>query len=155
MGNVGRIADSRLDGIPTGAPLLDVLADGNLLRGSGSGIYVMEGGAKRRLTSTRVMVDCRYGGDAVHVISDVLLGDIPSGVGLSGPPCPHLSPADGTLAKGSDPRAYVMDGGFKRYIASPAAMSECGYLWGNLNPIADSSLAGIPAGDDLTGAPCP
>jgi hypothetical protein len=153
--NVERIADSKLGEIPTGAPLLDVLADGNLLRGSGSEIYVMEGGAKRRLTSTGVMDGCRYGGDAVRMISDALLEAIPSGVGLSGPPCPHLSPPDGTLAKGSDHRAYVMDGSFKRYIASPAIFAECGYLWGNMNPIADSSLASIPAGDDLTGAPCP
>ncbi len=153
-GNVERIADSKLDGIPTGVPLLDVLADGNLLRRSGSEIYVMEGGAKRRLTSTGVMDGCRYGGDAVHVISDALLGAIPSGVGLSGSPCPHISLPDGTLVKGNG-RAYVMDGGFKRHIAGPAVMGECGYLWGNLNPIADSSLAGIPVGDDLTGAPCP
>jgi hypothetical protein len=153
-GNVERIADSKLAGIPTGAPLLDVLADGNLLRGSGSEIYVMEGGAKRRLTSTGVMDGCRYGGDAVHVISDALLGAIPSGVGLSGPPCPRLSPPDGTLVKGNG-RAYVMDRGFKRHIAGPAIMAECRYLRGSLNPIADSYLAGIPSGDDLTGAPCP
>jgi hypothetical protein len=151
---VERIADSKLAGIPTGAPLLDVLADGNLLRGSGSEIYVMEGGAKRRLTSTGVMDGCRYGGDAVHVISDALLGAIPSGVGLSGPPCPRLSPPDGTLVKGNG-RAYVMDRGFKRHIAGPAIMAECRYLRGSLNPIADSYLAGIPSGDDLTGAPCP
>ena len=153
-GNAERIANSKLARIPTGAPLLDVLADGNLLRGSGSEIYVMEGGAKRRLTSTGVMDSCRYGGDAVHLISDALLGAIPNGVGLSGLPCPRLSPSDGTLIKGNG-RAYVMDGGFKRHIAGPAIMGKCGYLWGNLNPLADSSLAGIPAGDDLTGAPCP
>ncbi|NIQ77715.1 MAG: sulfatase-like hydrolase/transferase [Anaerolineae bacterium] len=153
--NVEGIADSKLDGIPTGAPLLDVLADGNLLRGSGSEIYVMEGGAKRRLTGAGVMGPCHYGGDAVHVISDGLLEAIPSGVGLSGPPCPHLSPPDGTLAKGSEDRAYVMEGGFKRHIAGPAIFAECGYSRGNLNLIADSSLAGIPTGDDLTGVPCP
>jgi len=32
---------------------------------------------------------------------------------------------------------------------------SCGYQSGNIIRIADSFLASMPAGDDLTGAPCP
>ncbi len=49
---------------------------------------------------------------------------------------------------------YVMQGGQKRLMVSREITSACGYLWGNVNRIADSSLDGIPSGDDLTGEPC-
>ena len=153
-GNVEQIDDQELGGIAIGTPLLDVLADGNLLRGSGGATYVMEGRAKRPLTSTGVMDRCGYSEDAVYAISDAVLGAIPTGVGVSGSPCPHLSLPGGTLVKGDD-RAYVIDGGFKRHIAGPGVMPKCGYLWGNVNLIADSSLTAIPTGDDVTGEPCP
>jgi hypothetical protein len=48
-----------------------------------------------------------------------------------------------------------MQGGLKRHIVNPGVFSACGYLWGNVNRIADSSLAGIPTGDDVAGEPCP
>ncbi|MBI3975441.1 MAG: N-acetylmuramoyl-L-alanine amidase, partial [Armatimonadetes bacterium] len=50
-GNVNRIPDSRLNAIPTGHPLLNARADGNLLRGTGSAVYVMQAGLKRHVTS--------------------------------------------------------------------------------------------------------
>lgn len=154
-GNINRIADSSLEGIPEGDALLDVLADGNLLRGSSPEVYVMEGGLKRRLTSSDAVINCSYGWDAVYVVPDSLLESIASGDTLSGPPCPHLSPPDGALIKGSGTPVYSMEGGLKRHVVGLEVFSSCGYHWGNVNFIPDSSLDGIPAGDDLTGEPCP
>jgi hypothetical protein len=154
-GNVNRVADSALSAIPTGDPLLNALAEGNLLKGSGAAVYVMEGGVKRHVSSLAVLADCGYGWDAVKVISDTHLEGIPSGASLSGPPCPQLSPPDGTLLQGSSGSIYVMLDGSKLLIASQAAFSDCGYAAGNINTIPDSMLDSIPDGLILTGQPCP
>jgi hypothetical protein len=154
-GNVNRIADSSLAAISTGDPLLSALADGNLLKGSGPEVYVMEGGVKRHVTSPAVMSACGYGWDAVRDIPDGLLNTIPEGASLSGPPCPHLSPPNAALVRGTGAAIYVMQEGLKRHIVNPGVFSACGYRWGNVNRIADSSLAGIPTGDDVAGEPCP
>ncbi len=148
-GNVNVIADSALDSIPTGDALLDALADGNLLEGSGPEVYAMEGGAKRHVTSPTVLSDCGYGWDAVRLIPNVSLNALATGAPLSGPPCPHVLPPDGSLVKGSGPEVYVMEGGLKRHIPDLATFAAMGFLWGNLNNIPDSVLNSITTGEPL------
>jgi hypothetical protein len=154
-GNVNHIADSALAAIPAGKRLLDALADGNLLKGSGGAVYVMEDGKRRHVTSLGVMSDCGYGWDAVRKISDRLINGIAEGASLSGPSCPHLSPPAGTLLRGSEEITYAMESALRRRIASTDVFDACGYLSGNVNDIADSSLNAISQGPDLTGEPCP
>ena len=154
-GDINVIPDSSLNAIPTGQPLLNVLADGNLLKESGSAVYVMEGGVKRRITSAGVLEACGYGWDAVYVISDFLLKGIVTGGPLSGSPCLHLSPPNGSLLQGSVSSVYVMDDGLKRRIINSEAFTACGYLWGNINQIADSALDNMPPGADVSSPPCP
>jgi hypothetical protein len=154
-GNINNLPESSLASIPSGDPLLDALADGNLLVGSGPAVYVMQAGIKRHIVSRSAMESCGYGWDAVYTIPDSLLASIPTGASLSGPPCPKLSFADGTLLTGSGPKVFVMESGSKRHITSREVFGACVYDWGNINPIPDSVLAGIPTGDSLTGAPCP
>ncbi len=154
-GNINRIPDSSLDDIPTGHSLLDAKADGNLLKASNAGVYVMENGLRRLIKSPGVLVDCGYGWDAVKVIPDAVLGSIPSGSALTGPPCPQFSPPDGTLLQGGSDSTHVMLDGSKLLIASPDVFSECGYAAGNINNIPDSMLDSISDGLILTGQPCP
>jgi hypothetical protein len=154
-GNVNHIPASSLNAIATGQSVLDALADGNLLKGTGPEVYVMDGGRKRHITSRDSFTACGYGWDAVYTIPDSLLDSIPSGEPISGPPCPRLSPPAGSLIRGSGDPVYVMQGGLKRHILNWEAFSACGYLWGNVNRIADSALASIPTGDDLAGDVCP
>ena len=154
-GNINAVPESSLASIASGDALLDVLADGNLLVGSGPEVYVMEGGLKRHVVSRSVMDGCGYGWDAVHAIPDSLLGSMPTGASLGGPPCPKLSFAVVTVLSGSGPEVYVMEGGIKRHITSRDLFGVCGYLWGNINPVPDSVLAGIPTGESLIEAPCP
>jgi len=148
-GNVNNIPDSALNTIPTGDALLDALADGNLLRGTGPEVYVMEIGAKRHVISPTVLSDCGYGWDAVRVIPNAYLNAIAAGSPLSGPPCPHVLPPDGSLVKGRGPEVYVMEGGLKRHIPDLATFAAMGFLWGNLNNIPDSVLDSIPTGEPL------
>ena len=49
----------------------------------------------------------------------------------------------------------MREGGAKRHVVSRSVMDSCGYLWGNINSIADSTLAAIPDGEDVVGSPCP
>jgi len=154
-GNINLIPNSALNTISTGQPLLDALADGNLLMAGGPEVYAMEDGAKRLIDGAGAMNDCNYGTDAVQVITNSLLASIPGGASLSGPPCPHLLPPDGALVKGTAPAVYVMENGLKRHVADPNAFHGCGYQWGNINLIPDSSLTGIPTGSVLTDPPCP
>ncbi|MBI1886457.1 MAG: hypothetical protein HYS09_09145 [Chloroflexi bacterium] len=154
-GNLNVLASSYMKAIPIGHPLLSVLADGNLLKANGTGVYVMEGGVRRLVYGTKVMNACGYSWDAVHRISKTVLKSIPLGEKLKAPPCPQLIPPDGFLLQGTDDPIYVMDGGLKRRVASPSVFEACGYRAGNINAIADSTLAAIPTGDDVTAAPCP
>ncbi|MBI3975440.1 MAG: hypothetical protein HY334_03525 [Armatimonadetes bacterium] len=109
----------------------------------------MQDGLKRHVTSTTVMAECGYGWDAVRAIADATLDSIPQGLSLSGAPCPRLSPPDGSLLKGSGSAVYVMENGLKRHIPNPVTFAAQGFLWGNVNRIADSSLNAIPTGDPL------
>ena len=127
-------------------------AMGNLLKAGGSEVYVMEAGVKRHITSLSALADCGYGWDAIYLVPDSLLNPIATGAPVFGPPCPHLSPPDGTFIKGS--RYFILDGS-KLLIASQAAFSDCGYAAGNINTIPDSTLNSILDGLILTGQPCP
>ncbi len=153
-GEVNSVPASVLRSIPSGDPLLDTLADGNLVQGSGTDVYVMEGGLKRHITSRDTLETC-YGWDAVYVVTDFRVDGIPTGAPLSGPPCPQLSLPDGALIQGSTDPVYVMLAGAKHHIADPAVFNACGYVGGNINTIPDSSLASIANGPTLTGPPCP
>jgi hypothetical protein len=82
------------------------------------------------------------------------LAAIPNGLPLDESSCPRLTFADGTLLKGSAADVWVMENGQKMHAVSVEMFLSCGYQWGNINRIADGSLASIPTGDDLTGAPC-
>ncbi len=154
-GNINVIADSTLGSIPEGQPLLDALADGNLLKGSAADVYVMEGGQKRHAVDAETFLACGYGSDAVRKIPDSRLAGIPTGSPLDGSSCPRPAFADGTLLKGSAADVWVMENGQKRHAVSAEMFLSCGYQSGNINRIADSSLASIPVGDDLAEGSCP
>ena len=48
-----------------------------------------------------------------------------------------------------------MEDSLRRLILNAEVFTALGYLLGNVNLIADSSLASIPVGDDLAGLPSP
>jgi hypothetical protein len=154
-GNVNQLPYSVVASIPSGEPLLDALAEGNLLTASGRGVYVMEGGLKRLVGNVTVFSQCGYGWDAVQGVSVGRLDAIGGGADLTGPPCPRLSPPDGTLLRGTDDPLYAMLAGSKSHIADQGVFAACGYLQANINTIPDSSLVSIPNGPILTEPPCP
>jgi hypothetical protein len=153
--DVQRVTDSFLATIPTGQPLLDALADGNLLKGSAADVWVMEGGEKRHAVNAETFLGCGYFWDAILTVPDSLLSSTPTGPPLDEGSCPRLTFDDGTLLRGSAPDVYVMEGGEKRYAVSVEVFLSCRYKGGNVNSIANSTLGAIPTGDDLTVGSCP
>ena len=151
-GNIDRFPDSTINAITPGRPLLNVLDNGNLLRGSGPAVYVMQDGARRHVTGPDVMSACGYTFAAVHLVNDSRLQEIPLGADLAGPPCPQVSPPGGALLQGSDAAVYLMKGGLKRHIPDVVTMAAWGMRWGDVDRLADSTMMGIPGGQALLDA---
>jgi hypothetical protein len=151
-GSINKVPDGYVHSLPFGRPLLDVVADGNLMRGSGPAVFVMEGGTRRHVDSAGVMASCGYGWDAIYVLPDSLLGMIAEGHTIHGPPCPHLSPSDGALIKGSGPAIFLMQRGLRRRVPNALTFEALGLHWGNVDTIADSTLAEMPSGQPVLDA---
>jgi hypothetical protein len=154
FGNIDTYRDSMVSAIPTGAPLLSVLANGGVIKGTAAALYVMDGGVRRPLDAS-AMSQCGYGNDAISVLPDSRIARIAAGAPLTGPPCVPIFIPTGALITGSGPEVYAMENGKKRHVTSPAVLSACGYKWGNVDVVADSVLALVPNGPALSGPPCP
>jgi hypothetical protein len=153
-GDINTLRQDSLALIPDGEWMLNALSSGNVLKGSGASAYAMSNATRRYITSTGAMQQCGYGQDAVRFIQDAYLNAVPMGANLSGPPCPRLVPVTGTLVKGAGAEVFVMHDGQRRFVAGNV-FAACGYHQGNVNIVPNSSLATIPTGPPLGGAPCP
>ena len=89
------------------------------------------------------------------MISALRLIGIAEGAQLAGPPCPKLGLLNGTLMRGTGPEVWVIHNGERRHVMSPAVFSGCGYKWGDVNLLADSTVNSFPRGPNVTGGPCP
>jgi len=140
-------------------PALQCFGDdsGRLVRppGDNVSIYVMDGGAKRHVTSPAAMATCGYGWDAVAVLPAGTIAAFPNGPALSGAPCPQAAFANGTLLVGSEGKVWVMQNGQRRWVTDPGAFISCGYHGFEIDRIADSIIAAFPQGANLSGPPCP
>jgi hypothetical protein len=143
--------------LPTAKPLLDIAATGRLVRPPGDNVpvYVMDGASKRHITSGGVLAACGYGWDALTVLPAATLARFPDGPPLNGAPCPQPTFANGTLLLGSDGKVLVVHNGQRRWIVNAETFIACGYRGLDIDRIADSILAALPQGANLTGAPCP
>jgi hypothetical protein len=153
-GNVDDLHPLYASALAPGRPVLDILTDGQLLRSSGTAVYVMEDRAKRHIHSPGVLSGCGYSWDSIVALGDEI-SSIPPGSSLTSPPCPNFGAPDGTLIQGSGTAVYVVEGGRRRHVANVAVMAACGYQWGNIDQLPDGHIASIPTGPVVSGAPCP
>ena len=151
-GSLAPISDARLW---EGRPLLDAIGTGMLVRSPQGAIYVMQSGAKRHIPSPGLMASCGYGWDAVVTYSAATVAAIPDGTSLSAPPCPMPSFSNGTLLWTADGAMWAVQSGQRRWIAGPSVFGACGYLPGNVDRIADTTVFALPRGPDLSSPPCP
>ncbi len=148
-GNVNGLPASVMAAIVSGDPLLDVMADGNLLGATGRGVFVMEGGFKRHIINTAVFSACGYGWDAVQGVSVRRLDAIATGSDVTGSPCPKLLPPDGTLIAGGGAGVHLVQRGLKRLVPNVVTFEANGFQWGNVNGLPASVMAAIASGQPL------
>jgi hypothetical protein len=148
-GNVDDMPNSVVTALPGGRPLPNVLADGNLLKGSSPAVFVMEGGAIRLIGSSLLFEACGYSNEAVHTISDGTLGRLTLGLNLTGPPCPRYVPPNGAILRSPAGTVYVMEGGLKRAVPNIATFEALGLRWAEVDQMPASVVAAIPTGQPL------
>ncbi len=151
-GNVDRLPDSTLASVAEARPLLDGKADGNLIKGSGPAVYVMQAGTRRHVMDPATMTACGYGWDAVHDVSDGVLSALAKGTQLAGVPCPHVIPPHGVLVQGSGPSVYFVSKALKRHVPNGLTFEAMELLWAEVDSLPDSTLEWLPAGDPLLDA---
>jgi hypothetical protein len=101
------------------------------------------------------MAACGYGWDAVSIIPTATIASFPNGPALNGAPCPQPTFANGTLLLGSDGKVWVMHSGQRRWVIDSGLFVACGYRGVDIDRIADSIIAALPQGPNLTAGPCP
>jgi hypothetical protein len=74
--------------IPDGPGMPDLLADRSLLKASSPMVWVMDGGKRRSIAGAGVFVSCGYRWGDVAQVPDDVIGSLPTGPDLYGPPCP-------------------------------------------------------------------
>lgn len=84
---------AEISAIPVGPsvispPCPEFGADGALIRGSGTAVYVMQGGTRRHVANASVMTACGYQWGNIDQIPDGHLESIPVGAPLVSTPCP-------------------------------------------------------------------
>jgi hypothetical protein len=155
FGNVDAVHATYIGAIITGAPVLDILSDGHLLKGPGPEVYVMQNGTRRHIVSEAVFAACGYSWAAIHGVASYDLPLIPQGAPLAGMPCLALSLPDGALIRGSSGTVYATEAGKKRQIQDASVFGSCSYHWGNVDQIRDAVLNAVVPGPVLTNPPCP
>ncbi|MEG4087259.1 hypothetical protein, partial [Microcoleus sp. POL10_C6] len=123
------------------------IKEGALIKGSRPEIYVMESGKRRSIPDPATFEARGYKWDAVIIISDSDLANIPLGLRLF----PIALLKDGVLLQGSSPTIYVMESGKRRGITDPATFKINGFKWEDVKAIPDDELNNIPLGAPLSG----
>ena len=132
--------------------LLEADPDALTIRGScvpGDGnVFVVLAGWKRHVPSPATF-------DALGITGDDLI-PIPDGWLTTAKPLLDVA-ATGRLIRppGEQVPIYVMDGGAKRHVVSPAAMAACGYGWDAVSILPASTVGAFSNGPVLNGTPCP
>ncbi|MCH8814217.1 MAG: hypothetical protein IH957_03840 [Chloroflexi bacterium] len=146
--DVSGIPNSNIDGVPTGKMLPNVIATGNLIRGTVSGLHVMDGGLKRPIDSD-VLDACGYDSNAAYTLSELTLGRIETGPQINGSSCPRVSPPDGHLVRNSAGTVFVMSKGLRRGIPNIPTFEARGFAWANVDQYHDSIASAVASGHNV------
>jgi hypothetical protein len=102
-------------------------------------IYLMDAGKKRHIPDPPTYNNLFR--DWSGIVQDVDLNDIDTGTPIS-----HGA----VLAQAfGDPAVYLIDGGQKRHIGSPATMDRYELSWNTIQHVAPSLIAAIPTGASI------
>jgi predicted acylesterase/phospholipase RssA len=113
---------------------------GVLIKGTGPSVFIVYGGAKLWIRSPAAMNALHYDWNDIQRIPDATLAQMPND-----------RPADCTLLKRpTDPKVYVILGGERCWVTSPAVFDRKSFSRAEIRTVPDDTLAAIPAGPDVT-----
>lgn len=133
---------------PPPPPPVDSHPNGMLIKGSGPGVYLLENGKRRPITSWTSFVSNGLRGDRIVTVPDSELTKYSQGTKMQVRP--------GALIKGSGPGVYLCDyvSGvqYRRPIGSASAFLDLGLHWEDVLPISDAELVSYTEGNALMDA---
>jgi hypothetical protein len=143
---VSVVSGQLLDAIPSGSALeggpcpLISLPMGTLLQQRNGAVWVTLGSGRKWVSSPQAFIDCGYQPSRLLPAIDSVLATMG-----------ELSPvtgcrSDGSLLANSDGKIYLVGGGWKRHVPSPANVEGRGLSWAALTPAPDGWL---PTGKPL------
>jgi len=138
------VPDVTLDEFTTGE---DVTAtsdhpEGSLIRPEGSaGVYLVEGGQKKPITSRTVFEESRYDWDRVIEVDTETAAAIDTGTAVTYP--------DGTVIKGEGPAVYVVDKGEVQHVETEEDFTSGGLEWDEIVTVTDEELDGYETGSEF------
>ncbi len=122
-------------------------ADGTLLKGSTSSIYVMSNEQKRKIGSPTIFGKLGYRKERILTVSDDLLAAYPNGLGVNSS---SVHP-DGSLVRGVGSSAiYLVEAGKKRKVPNPAIFNTNFVRGDYILSVSSTKVAGYPKDTAIT-----
>jgi len=120
-------------------------SDGSLVRGSDDKVYLIENSQKRWITSPQAFSENGYRWEDIKTVNDDEIFSYATGNGIS---ASTIYP-DGTLVQGEGPEVYLIENGQKRWITSPRAFSQYGYVWSSIVKTTNTQIASYGNGANI------
>lgn len=144
--HIVNVTDTRIDTYPDGA-WVD-FCDGALLKGSREIVYALDNGTRRPFCSGAVFTDMGYQWDAIQIVPDAELSQIPSGTDLCTGWTTH---PDGTFVQtAGGTTVYLLENGEKRPFADAETFTSWGGQWSHVATISQSELNSYPTGSMMS-----
>ena len=115
-----------------------VIRDGLVLKGSGTGIYVLEDDKLRWISSLEAFEFFDYRWEQVHVVDDSFLEQFEPG-----------QPVHVLLKCQGSPHIYALENGQKRWIKDILAFGAEGYVWEDVKFVSCDYLRRLPDGPPI------
>ncbi|MCR4322959.1 MAG: hypothetical protein NUV61_02630 [Candidatus Azambacteria bacterium] len=125
-----------------------VIANGMLVKGSGTEVYFMENGMRRWITSEKIFNDFEFQWDRIAVFSDEDIYAYPRGVNIT-----YSSQyPDGALLRADGIKVYIVERSARRWIETEQDFTNLGLDWRAVQDISPARLARAYQGKTITGA---
>jgi hypothetical protein len=109
------------------------------------GVYVVEYGQKRAISSEAIFLSYSYKWADILKISDAEMASIPDGTPLGY----NVYFREGRLVSSPSQGVYLVTDGQKRAISSEAIFLSYSYKWADILKISDAEMGMIPSGAPL------
>lgn len=121
-------------------------SDGDLVKGSGPEVYVIEHGARRWIPNPDIFQKLFYDWKKILLVSDSVLSDIPPGNKLEN----GNNYPDGALIRAAKRKEiYVIDQGKRRWIPNPDIFYSNNFSPGKVIAVNDEKIKSIERGADV------